>query len=153
LRVGWAVAPPEVAAHLVLLKQATDLHTATLNQHLVHRVLTTPGFLGPHLARLRAIYAEHAGALAAALRAEFGERTVVSEPAGGMFLWLDLPGVDTDALLPVAIEHGTAFVPGSAFAVDDRRSGQLRLSFATADPAGLAEGARRLATALGAGTG
>ena len=25
LRVGWAVAPPEVARHLILLKQATDL--------------------------------------------------------------------------------------------------------------------------------
>lgn len=148
LRVGWAVAPPAVASHLVLLKQAVDLHTATLNQHLVHRVLSTPGFLDQHLPRLRSTYSQHAHALASALGAELGDRLRFRTPDGGMFLWADGNGLDADALLPVAVEHGTAFVPGSAFAVDGGLRSSLRLSFATADPAGLAEAVRRLGAAV-----
>jgi 2-aminoadipate transaminase len=65
-----------------------------------------------------------------------------------MFLWLDL-GVDTDALLAVALEAGVAFVPGSAFDHALRPSTHGRLCFATLDAAALDEAARRLAVARG----
>jgi 2-aminoadipate transaminase len=149
LRVGWAVAPPAVADHLVLLKQATDLHTATFNQRVVHRVLTMPGFLDAHLPVLRATYEQHAVALRDALAAELGDRVTFTAPDGGMFVWVRTPGIDPDALLPRAIDHGTAFVPGSAFAVTGRPTRALRLSFATADPAGLHEAVHRLAQTIG----
>ena len=64
-----------------------------------------------------------------------------------MFVWATSPGLDPDALLPVAIDHGTAFVPGSAFSFR-RPTEALRLSFATADPDGLEEAVHRLATAI-----
>ena len=53
LRVGYAVAPPAVAQALVLLKQAADLHTGTLTQRMVYRLISEPGFLDAHIARLR----------------------------------------------------------------------------------------------------
>jgi 2-aminoadipate transaminase len=65
-----------------------------------------------------------------------------------MFLWAAAPGIDADALLPIAIDHGVAFVPGRAFSVDDHPSEALRLSFATTDPAGLREAVTRLAAAI-----
>ena len=148
LRVGWAVAPAAVTAHLVLLKQATDLHTATLNQRVVHRVLTTPGFLDDHLPRLRATYAVHARALSTALRDQLGDRLSFAPPQGGMFVWANAPGLDPEALLPVAVAHGTAFVPGVAFSVTGQPTEALRLSFATADPDRLTEATARLATAI-----
>ncbi|MBA2283115.1 MAG: PLP-dependent aminotransferase family protein, partial [Acidimicrobiia bacterium] len=149
LRVGWAVAPGELAAALVRVKQAADLQTATLTQHIAHRVLAEPGFLEPHLASLRTRYEAQARSLAAALRVELGDRITFDEPAGGMFLWARLADVDTRALLPAAVAAGTAFVPGAEFAVDDVRPDSLRLSFATAAPAQLAEAAHRLARAIG----
>jgi 2-aminoadipate transaminase len=97
---------------------------------------------------LRRTYATHARALTDALAAELGDVLELHPPEGGMFVWAHAPGLDPDALLPVAIDHGTAFVPGSAFAVDGRPTESLRLSFATADPAGLAEAVRRLAAAI-----
>jgi 2-aminoadipate transaminase len=61
-----------------------------------------------------------------------------SRPAGGMFLWLELPpGCDASALLPRAVERGVAFVPGAPFYADGAADGgaaarTLRLSFVTA---------------------
>ena len=150
LRVGWAVAPPTVANHLVLLKQATDLHTATFNQRVVHRVLTAPGFLDAHLPVLRSTYQRHAVALRDAVPARLGDRVTFAAPDGGMFVWLHMPDLDPDALLPRAIDQGTAFVPGSAFSVTGQPTQALRLSFATADPTGLEEAVRRLAMAIDA---
>ena len=154
LRVGWAVAPPELRAAMVLAKQAVDLHTSTLAQRAVHAVLTEDGFLPDHLGRLRPLYRERAAALDAALRTELGDLARWAPVQGGMFLWLELTGaaahVDSQALLDTAIDEGVAFVPGRAFAVVADHRGALRLSFATADPATLAEGARRLRKAIAA---
>jgi 2-aminoadipate transaminase len=149
LRVGWAVAPPEVAAAIVLVKQAVDLQTATLTQHLAAEVLGAPGFLAGHLDRLRTTYRARATALRHALVAEL-PGLELGDADGGMFLWGRLPGVDTSALLGPAVAEGTAFVPGAAFAVEDPAGDRLRLSFATASEGELAEAARRLGRAVAA---
>ncbi len=149
LRLGWMVAPEAVRSAVTRLKQSADLHTSTLSQHLAAAVVSRPGWFEQHLAGLVPVYAARARALAAALHAELGDRATFAEPAGGMFLWVTLDGVDTDALLPRAIDAGMAFVPGSVFHVDGGGTDALRLSFATLDADTLAEGARRLATAIG----
>jgi 2-aminoadipate transaminase len=163
LRVGYLVAPREVADAVVLLKQATDLHTSTLAQQVVHRIVTTPGFLDAHVGRLRSLYRERAWALIAALGCELGDRLSFAPPDGGMFVWGRLSGdaaaVDTSDLLGRAVARGVAYVPGAAFAVaaqgqGNRHPHDLRLSFATVPAEALAEGARRLGVALaGAGAG
>jgi 2-aminoadipate transaminase len=148
LRVGWAHAPAELAATLVLLKQAVDLQTTTLTQRIAYRVLTAPGFLPPHLALLRATYQARCDALVGSIERRLGGRFEGNRPDGGMFLWGRIPGVDTEALLHRAVDEGMAFVPGAAFAVDGRPTDALRLSFATQTPDGLDEAVSRLARAL-----
>lgn len=148
LRLGWMVGPPVVLGAATKLKQSADLHTATLSQHLAAAVVTRPGWFEQHLTGLVPVYRQRAGALAASLRTELGDRATFADPAGGMFLWVALDGVDTDALLLRAIDHGVAFVPGSVFHVDGGGTSALRLSFATLDPDALADGAARLASAL-----
>lgn len=149
LRVGWAAAPTELARQLVLLKQAVDLQTATLTQRIAHRVLAVPGFLEPHVEHLRRTYAVRCDALVASLGRHLGDRVAFDRPPGGMFVWARLPGVDTQALLPRAVEQGVAFVPGTAFTVDGRPGDALRLSFATQSADELDTAVRRLARALG----
>lgn len=149
LRVGFVVAPRSVAQTLVLVKQAVDLHTSTLSQRAVHRVLTTPGFMHDQLDRLRPLYRDRCGVLCGALRAELGDRFEFAAPAGGMFVWGRFAdGTDTHELLPKAVAHGMAFVPGQAFAVAGDHRAAARLSFATATPDQLLEGVRRLGAAL-----
>jgi len=76
-----------------------------------------------------------------------------NRPAGGMFLWLELPpGCDASALLPRAVERGVAFVPGAPFYADAPADGSaarsLRLSFVTASVEQIETGIAALAGAV-----
>lgn len=150
LRVGWLAAPPWLAAALVKLKQAADLHTSSLSQRIIGDLVLQPGWFEAHVARIVPIYAERSAALAAALRDHVGEALAFDEPSGGMFLWAALTGGgDAEALLRQAVDAGVAFVPGSAFGVDGTgHRDRVRLSFATLTPDDLDEAARRLAKVL-----
>jgi len=53
LRVGYLAGPAPVVAAVVLVKQAVDLHTSTLAQRAVHRLVTRPGFLEDQVEALR----------------------------------------------------------------------------------------------------
>jgi 2-aminoadipate transaminase len=149
MRVGWMSAPRALVVPLTRAKQTADLHTSTLAQHAVLDVLADRPFVAAHLDRLRALYATRAVALDAALDEAFGGRIDHHRPRGGFFLWVRLPGVDTTALLPRAIEHGVAFVPGAAFSIDGRATDTARLSFASLAVPDLPAAARRLARAVG----
>ena len=70
-------------------------------------------------------------------------------PAGGMFLWARLPeGMDAVRLLPRAVEHNVAFVPGAAFYADHSDPRTLRLSFVTASVDEIKTGVAALAQAI-----
>ena len=131
LRLGYVVGPRAAIDLLARLKQATDLHTATLTQHVVARVLRD-GLLDVQLPRVRRLYASRAAAMLAALRAHMPDGVRWTEPQGGMFVWLTVPAaVDTLRLLDRAIAAGVAFVPGAPFYADNPRRDTLRLSFVT----------------------
>lgn len=95
LRIGYSLAPPEVARAMVVLKQALDLHTSTVSQRAIHRVVTAPGFMPAQVARLRPLYRERCEALVDALNAELGDRFEFDPPSGGMFVWGALPASST----------------------------------------------------------
>lgn len=152
LRVGWAVVPPTIdglRAAMTRVKQATDLHTSTLSQRAVARLLVQPDWYDAQVARIVPMYRDRALALDGALRAALGDRLTWQQPEGGMFLWAGVDGVDdTSTLLPTAVEHGVAFVPGSAFS--ETANDHVRLSFATLSTDQLAEAVARLRAALDA---
>jgi 2-aminoadipate transaminase len=148
LRIGWLVAPAWLRDPLVRAKQAADLQAPTLTQQLVAGLVADEAWWASHLEDLRGRYAARAGALATALRQEFGDRLTFAEPTGGMFVWARFDdGTDTSALLAAALRAGVGFVPGAEFFTGRPDRACLRLSFATNEPTALAEAARRLATA------
>ena len=52
-----------------------------------------------------------------------------------MFVWAELPdGIDAQTVLPVALAHDVAFVPGAPFFPGAPRLDTLRLSFTTYGP-------------------
>jgi 2-aminoadipate transaminase len=131
LRLGYVVGPRAAIDLLARMKQATDLHTATLTQQAAARVLEA-GLLEEQLPRVRALYAAQAQAMFAALRAHMPQGVRWSEPTGGMFVWLTVPAaVDTLRLLDRAIERGVVYVPGAPFFAAEPRHDTLRLSFVT----------------------
>jgi 2-aminoadipate transaminase len=147
LRVGWLHGPRDLLAAVELLKQCTDLCTSSLTQAVAARLLADTAWFDAHLARVRTAVAARAGAFTAAV-AEHLPGAECSTPTGGMFCWLDLPGTDTTALLPRALEHGVGFVPGAAFAVGGTGpTSTLRCCYASHPGGVVVEAVRRLAAA------
>ena len=148
LRLGYVVAPKPLCPKLLQAKQAADLHTPGFNQRVVHEVIRN-GFLRDHVPTIRARYKAQRDAMRAALEQQMPAGCHWTVPSGGMFFWVELPeGVDAMKLLPQAVEHGMAFVPGSAFFADHPRHNTLRLSFVTVPAERITQGIALLAQTL-----
>ncbi|MBY8858111.1 PLP-dependent aminotransferase family protein [Nocardia sp. CA2R105] len=150
LRAGWMVAPDAVCRGVELLKQGADLCGSALTQQITAELLADSDWLAAHVNTVRSSYGERAKALVGALRERFGDRIVSTDATGGMFVWAAFTDdTNTAELLSRAVEHGVAYVPGSAFAVDSDYRGAMRLCFTTFDAPVLREAVDRLARALG----
>ncbi|WP_199522464.1 aminotransferase-like domain-containing protein [Geodermatophilus marinus] len=148
LRLGWLRAPSSLLPALTLAKQAADLHTSTVDQAAAAAWFAAAD-VESHVLRLCSAYRERRDAMVEALPAALPAGSTWTEPDGGMFVWVRLPGdVDTAELLPAALRHDVAFVPGAAFFAGRPDRATLRLSFTAYGPARLAEGMARLAAAL-----
>jgi 2-aminoadipate transaminase len=144
LRLGWVVAPAEVFSRLLILKQASDLHTSSFDQRVAHAFLTQND-QAAHVERIRRAYGERFDVMNDALRAEMPPGFTWTQPEGGMFLWVTGPeSLDGMELLPRAIEHKVAFVPGRDFFSGDGGRNHLRLNFSNSTPERIREGVRRL---------
>ncbi len=148
LRLGWVVAAKPVISQLVLMKQAADLHTATLNQMAVYDVASR--IFDDHVEGVRGAYRKRRDAMLAALEMHMPEGVSWTRPEGGMFIWLTLPvTVDGAQLLAHSLETvGVAFVPGSAFFADGSGGNSIRLSFSCSDEEEINEGIRKLGEVL-----
>jgi DNA-binding transcriptional MocR family regulator len=144
LRVGWIVASTPAIRRLVLVKQASDLNSATLNQMIVHRVAEAA--FHAQVEKARAHYRRRRDAMLAALERHMPAGVTWTRPAGGLFVWVTLPeGHDGAALLGRSLaEAGVAFVPGAPFFFDGRGRNALRLSFSLAAEADIERGIARL---------
>ncbi|MGY1809776.1 PLP-dependent aminotransferase family protein [Blastococcus sp. SYSU D00669] len=148
LRLGWLRAPAELLPALTVAKQAADLHTSTIDQAAAAAWLASTD-LDAHVRRLCAAYRERRDAMVAALPSALPPGSTWSDPDGGMFTWVRLPGgVDTAALLHEALAHDVAFVPGAPFYAGAPDPATLRLSFTTNTPEVVTEGMARLGRAL-----
>ena len=148
LRIGYLRAPAALRGPLAVAKQAADLHTSTVAQLAAERWLANHD-LSEHIASLAAHYRPRRDALLSALGEHLPAGSTMTRPEGGLFIWVELPaGYDAEAILPRAIERGVAFVPGKYFYAGEPPVNTLRVSFATATPAELHEGAARMGAAI-----
>lgn len=150
LRLGWVRTDPSIRPALVVAKQAADLHTSTLDQAAAAHYLST-GRLDAAVDRMRESYGERRDTLLAGLASALPTGSSWNTPEGGMFVWARLPeDLDAAAVLPVALAHDVAFVPGAPFYPHDPEPNTLRLSFTTYAPEQVREGCTRLAAAFSA---
>ncbi|CDZ68191.1 Multiple substrate aminotransferase [Neorhizobium galegae bv. orientalis] len=144
LRVGFVVAAMPVIRKLVLMKQAADLHSSTINQIAIEHVASR-GF-DAQVAKIKSVYSKRRDAMLAALDKYMPKTAAWTRPEGGMFVWVTLPeGMDGAELLAKSIAtEKVAFVPGRAFYADGSNANTLRMSFSCADEAMIDEGIKRL---------
>lgn len=148
LRLGWVRTPAEPRSALVVAKQAADLHTSTIDQAAAAHYLSVAD-LDAHVRGLRVAYRERRDTMLGLLPEVLPDGASWTDPDGGMFVWVRLPGgVDTAELLPAAVRHDVAFVPGAPFFAVTPDRATLRLSFSTSTPDEIVEGMRRLGKAV-----
>ncbi len=148
LRLGWICGPAEVIRKLVLIKQASDLHTPTINQMVMHRVVSR--IFQQQVDRIRAVYQHRRDKMLEALTKYMPASVHWTKPEGGMFVWVNVKeGIDAKELLVKAIQdERVAFVPGGAFFADGSGANTLRLSYSRANDNDIDQGIMRLARLL-----
>ncbi|KGM56836.1 GntR family transcriptional regulator [Lysobacter arseniciresistens ZS79] len=126
-RIGW-VAGGRFAGRIARHKLTTTLNTNVPSQLAIAHYLQRGGF-DRHLRRLRkALAAQQAQCLAAVAR-HFPRGTRVTRPAGGYFLWLELPGgADALAVQREAAARGISVAPGPVFSASRGFGHCLRLN-------------------------
>jgi 2-aminoadipate transaminase len=131
LRLGYAVAVPEVMSRLVACKRESDSGTGALDQMVVAEYFSQN--FDTHVGGLTQTLHDKLDAMVDAVEREFG--TTVEKmwkPKGGIFLWLKLPDrIDVTKLVAPAAKAGVVFNPGPEWSCNPATSkSHLRLCFA-----------------------
>lgn len=148
LRVGYAVAHPEILRRLVIGKQAADVHTSNYSQAVVAHFCTS-GALEGHIDKVCALYRTRRDCMLEAMARHFPEEVKWTHPEGGLFVWVTLPeGVSSAERLPEAIAERVAFIPGDPFFHDGTGQNTMRLNFSNASLEQIKSGIERLGRVL-----
>jgi 2-aminoadipate transaminase len=147
-RLGWVVAGPEALEAILHGKQPSDLHTGMAQQMATHLVVRD-GFVDEHVERIKDFYRERRDVMLESIAAHFSADARYTRPAGGLFVWAELPShIDTRELLLEAIKDKVAFVPGQGFHPDHSGTNTMRLNFSNVPPDTIREGIMRLGKAI-----
>jgi len=117
MRLAYAVATPRLLNLLVRAKRGLDFHTDTLGQQGVVRLVRDGDFdFEAHVAAGRNAYRKRRDAMLDALETTFANDISWTRPAGGFFLWVDLPaGVSGDEVAKAALAEGVMVFAGGMF--------------------------------------
>jgi 2-aminoadipate transaminase len=141
LRVGYFVLPATLENELEAFAVSTYITPVLIGQATVFEFLRR-GNLEPNLERVRSLLRVRRDAMLEVLERELpGARW--SRPAGGYFIWLELPDqLEAAGLLDRAGPAGVTFVKGTDFGGSPNTA---RLAFSFVSPDEIAEGVRRRA--------
>jgi 2-aminoadipate transaminase len=147
LRVGYVLAPPAVRDKLVLANESALLSPSTFTQMLISEYLAKSDWQG-QIDTFRGVYRERRDAALAAM-GEYLPHLQTTRPDGGFYLWVTLPeGIDSKAMLPLAVNELVAYTPGTAFFANGGGRENLRISFCYPTPENINVGIKRLANVI-----
>ncbi len=145
LRLGFAVGPKPIIAAMVLWLQKVIVSPECVAQRVAAKFITN-GYMRPQINKIIDLYRPKRDKMIEALKKYMPKNVTWTVPDGGMFLWLTVPGIDSDKLFKKAVENKVAFVPGSNFYPKGiKRTDEIRLNFSYADLDQIEEGVRRFA--------
>jgi len=147
LRVGYVLAPPAIRDKLVLANESAILSPSSFSQMLISEYLSKADWQN-QIDIYRGVYRERRDAALAAM-AEYLPHLETTRPDGGFYLWVTLPkGIDSKAMLPLAVKELVAYTPGTAFFANGTGQQNLRISFCYPTPENINVGIKRLASVI-----
>lgn len=148
VRIGWAVVPEVLREKLVLAAESATLCPSHFTQFAVMAYLENHDWRG-QIKTFRSIYQERRDAMIKAMQNHMPAGVSWTVPDGGFYSWLTLPeGLNSDELLPKAVDNLVAYVPGSGFFVDGQGASNLRLSYCYPTAERITEGIVRLSEVI-----
>jgi 2-aminoadipate transaminase len=146
VRVGYLVGPVEVIAAVAARAVATYISPGLVAQGVVHQFCVS-GDIDRSVRTVCAALSRRCRLLAESLRTHLPEARF-TQPAGGYFMWVELPeGVRAAAVTEAAAARGVAVVPGSDFILSGGEH-SLRLAYSAVTEDRIDDGVRRLADAV-----
>ena len=152
MRLGWAVADPELIEKLGLLKLAADTQSSTLNMAATTAYLSRYD-IDAHIASVIPVYRRKRDLMLATMADTFPASVEFTSPDGGLFTWLTFPAEFdaaaflADRLLP---EAKVAYVPGATFFPVTPQHNHARVSFSGVPDAAMVRALTRFGELLGA---
>jgi 2-aminoadipate transaminase len=145
IRVGYLAGPAETIAAIQKIATETYISPSMVSESIVNEFCRS-GAIDNSVETVKAALRERVERLSAALERELPDANFTA-PAGGYFLWVDLPdSVDVDALFAAAQDRGVVFVKGSDFLLEGGQN-SLRLAYSGVTADEIDEGVKRLADA------
>ncbi len=146
-RVGYVLAPPAIRDKMVLAQESALLCPSSFTQMMISEYLANADWKG-QIDTFRGVYKERKDAALAAMH-EFLPDLHTTRPDGGFYLWVTLPdGVDSKAMLPLAVKELVAYTPGTAFYGDGTGHNKLRVCYSYPTPENIKVGIKRLANVI-----
>lgn len=146
MRVGFVIAPAEIASKMVVAKQVEDVHTNLFFQMLCHKYMTTCD-LDAHVAKINDLYRHKCNLMLECIDKYIpADKVTFTRPEGGLFIWGTVKDcTDASFVVKKAIEKKVAVVPGTAFNCDtEAPSPSFRLNYSTPSDEQIVEGIKRL---------
>ena len=150
MRLGWALASPEILDKLSLLKLASDTQNSTLNMNATLEYLRRHD-IDEHIAKIRPNYLRKLNLMLSTMRETFPDEVSFTEPEGGLFTWLTFPvGFDaTNFMKETLLPKGkVAYVPGATFFPVVQEPNHARVNFSGVEDDRIVEGISRIGKLL-----
>ncbi|MFM6981088.1 MAG: PLP-dependent aminotransferase family protein [Micrococcales bacterium] len=146
-RVGYVLAPPAIRDKMVLANESAILCPSSFSQMMISEYLATADWKA-QINTFRGVYKERKDAALDAMH-EYLPNLETTRPDGGFYLWVTLPeGIDSKAMLPLAVKELVAYTPGTAFFADGTGQQNLRISYCYPTPENIKLGIKRLSTVI-----
>ena len=137
MRIAYLVVPPELISQTNFLNWGRPTsHFAALATYYYLR-----DHMDEHVAEVNDILLAKRDTMIGALGEFMDPKVVYNRPAGGMYLWAQLPeGISVASVAGKARERGVAYLPGPNFSPTGEGENYLRLCFGYADHEGIRDG-------------
>lgn len=134
VRLGYAIAPPEVLSRMADHREAIDRQGDVPLEHALANLITD-GDLRRHARKARRIYLTRRDLLAREIGERLGDSVAFDTPAGGLALWLRLrDGLSAETWANNASRAGLAISSGLRYMIDPAAAPEtFRFGYASLD--------------------
>ena len=144
IRLGFVVAPPWARRALANAKQATDWHSAVLEQDALATFISE-GHMARHVRKMRKLYSERRELMMSGLQAHFSPWLEAIPSSGGMHLTaIARESIDIDLIVRGARQRNLDPRSLRAYGTEGNGAGGLILGYGANSPEALTEGLLQL---------